>query len=97
MELIVKSEVEAMTIHYDIETDGLYLQGIEQGIEFEKKEFVQKLWSFQEFSLDKITLLVDLSPARVIEIILEILQSEGQSEAQALDTIAVYKEKFASK
>ena len=24
MELIVKTEVEAMTIHYDIETDGLF-------------------------------------------------------------------------
>ncbi len=33
MEIIVKSQVEAMTIHYDIETDGLYLQGIEKGIE----------------------------------------------------------------
>ena len=33
MELIVKTEVEAMTIHYDIETDALYLQGIEKGIE----------------------------------------------------------------
>lgn len=101
MQLIVKSEVEAMTIHYDIETDDLYLQGIEkgieQGIELEKKEFVQKLWSIQEFSLDKITLLVDLAPERVVEIILELLQSEGQSEAQALDTITVYKEKFISK
>jgi hypothetical protein len=29
MELIVKTEAEAMTIDYDIETDGLYLQGIE--------------------------------------------------------------------
>lgn len=33
MELIVQTQVEAMTIHYDIETDGLYLQGIEKGIE----------------------------------------------------------------
>ena len=33
MELIVKNQVEAMTIHYDIETDGLFLQGIEKGDE----------------------------------------------------------------
>jgi len=57
MELIVKTEVEAMTIHYDIETDGLFLKGIEegiekdlekgikQGIELEKQVFVYKLWS----------------------------------------------------
>jgi hypothetical protein len=53
MELIVKTQVEAMTIHYDIETDGLYLQGLEEGIEFEKQEFIQTLWSLQEFSLKK--------------------------------------------
>jgi flagellar biosynthesis/type III secretory pathway protein FliH len=28
-----QNEVEAMTIHYDIETDGLYLQGLEEGRE----------------------------------------------------------------
>jgi hypothetical protein len=55
-----------MTIHYDIETDGLFLKGIEesiekglekgikQGIELEKQVFVYKLWSLQEFSLEKI-------------------------------------------
>ena len=40
MELIVKTEVEAMTIHYDIETDGLFLKGIEEGIE----KGIEKSW-----------------------------------------------------
>jgi hypothetical protein len=53
MELTVKTQMEAMTTHYDIEKDGLYLEGIEkdirqgreEGIEMEKRNFVQALWS----------------------------------------------------
>jgi hypothetical protein len=33
LEIVTKKEVEEMTIHYDIETDGLYLEGIEKGLE----------------------------------------------------------------
>ena len=102
MELIVKTEVEAMTIHYDIETDGLFLKGIEegiekgieQGIELEKQVFVHKLWSLQEFSLEKIALLVDLSPERLLEILRAYLQAEGQTEAEALRTIEAYQARF---
>jgi flagellar biosynthesis/type III secretory pathway protein FliH len=42
MELIVQTQVEAMTIHYDIETDGLYLQGIEKGIQEGIQEGIEK-------------------------------------------------------
>ncbi|MDX2070154.1 MAG: hypothetical protein SFV55_17125 [Haliscomenobacter sp.] len=106
MELIVKTEVEAMTIHYDIETDGLFLKGIEegiekgiekgieQGIELEKQVFVHKLWALQEFSLEKIALLVDVSPERLIEILRAYLQAEGQTEAEAVRTIEAYRERF---
>lgn len=102
MELIVKTEVEAMTIHYDIETDGLFLKGIEegiekgieQGIELEKQVFVHKLWSLQEFSLEKIALLVDVSPERLLEILRAYLQAEGQTEAEALRTIEAYQARF---
>ena len=94
MELIVKTEVEAMTIHYDIETDGLFLKGIEEGIELEKQMFVQKLWSLQEFSLEKIALLVDLSPERLLEILRAYLQTEGQTEAEAILTIEAYQARF---
>jgi predicted transposase YdaD len=109
MELIVKTEVEAMTIHYDIETDGLYLQGkeegiergiekgIEKGIELEKQQLVHKLWIFQETSLEKMAFLVDLSPERVTEIILAHLQSKGMSEMEATKTIAAYQAQFESK
>ncbi|WP_421795608.1 hypothetical protein [Haliscomenobacter sp.] len=97
MELIVKTEVEAMTIHYDIETDGLFLKGIEEGIEkgieLEKQLFVHKLWSLQEFSLEKIALLVDVSPERLLEMLLAHLQAEGQTEAEAVRTIEAYRER----
>ncbi len=102
MELIVKTEVEAMTIHYDIETDGLFLKGIEegiekgieQGIELEKQVFVHKLWALQEFSLEKIALLVDVSPERLVEMLRAYLQAEGQSEAEAVRIIEAYRERF---
>ena len=99
MELIVKTQVEAMTIHYDIETDGLYLQGveegIEQGIELEKREFMQTLWSLQEFPLDKIALMVKSSVEQVIEVLVNLLQDQGLSEAEALEKIEEYKAKFS--
>jgi hypothetical protein len=102
MEIIVKNEVEAMTIHYDIETDGLYLQGIEQGLEkgikqgaqLKEREFIQKLWSLQEFSLEKIALLSSTSLERVIAVISAHLQAEGQSEAIAVQTLEAYQAKF---
>lgn len=105
MELIVKTQVEAMTIHYDIETDGLYLQGIEQGIEqgreegreegieIEKQEFIQTLWSLQEFSLEKMAMMVKSPVEKVIEVIVNLLQAEGLSEMEALVTIEEYKAK----
>jgi hypothetical protein len=97
MELIVKTEVEAMIIHYDIETDGLYLQGKEEGIELEKQQLVHKLWIFQENSLEKMAFLVDLSQERVTEIILAHLQSKGLSEVEATQTLAAYQAQFESK
>lgn len=94
MELIVKNQVEAMTIHYDIETDGLFLQGIEKGIELEKQEFIHKLWNLQEFSLEKIASLVDVNKEHLTEVLLAFLQSEGKTEAEAIHALEVYEEKF---
>ena len=98
MEIIVKTEVEAMTIHYDIETDGLFLKGIEEGlekgIELEKQVFVHKLWSLQEFSLEKIALMVDVSHERLLEILRAQLQAEGQTEAEAKLTIEAHQARF---
>jgi hypothetical protein len=98
MELIVKTQVEAMTIHYDIETDGLYLQGIEQGreegIELEKQEFIQTLWSLQEFSLEKMAIMVKSPVEKVTEVIVSLLQAEGLNEVEALAVVEQYKAKL---
>ena len=94
MEIIVKTQVEAMTIHYDIETDGLFLQGIEQGAEFKEREFINHLWSLQEFSLEKIALLTSTSLERVIEVVSAHLQEEGLSEVAAVQTLEAYQAKF---
>jgi len=98
MELIVKTEVEAMTIHYDIETDGLFLKGIEEGlekgIELEKQVFVHKLWSLQELSLEKIAFLVGVGHERLLEMLRAQLQAGGQTEAEAKLTIEAYLARF---
>lgn len=91
-----------MEIHYDIETDGLYLKGIEKGIEMgiqkvielEKQQFVHKLWSLQEFSLEKIALMVDVSHERLLEILRAQLQAEGQNESEAKLTIEAHQARF---
>jgi hypothetical protein len=90
MEIIVKNEVEAMTIHYEVETDGLFLQGIE----LKEREFILNLWSLQEFSLEKIALLAGTSLERVIEVISAHLQAEGLNEAAAIQTLEAYQAKF---
>ncbi len=98
MELIVKTEVEAMTIDYDIETDGLYLQGkVEgkiEGFEIKEHEFVHTLWLQQDFSIEKMAMLVKATPERILEVIISFLQTEGLSEAEAIKAIAIHEEKF---
>lgn len=71
-------------------------RGIEKGIELEKQEFTLKLWALQEFPIEKIALLVDLSTGRVAEIILDALQAEGISEADAQATLSAYLSKFTA-
>jgi hypothetical protein len=94
MELIVKTEVEAMTIHYDIETDGLYLEGIEKGTQLKEREVILTQWSLQEFSLEKIALLSGSSLEQVITVIMEHLRVEGFSETAATQTLEAYQSKF---
>lgn len=69
-------------------------KGIEQGVELEKREFVQKLWSLQEFSVAKIALLVGLTVERVEELILDYLIVDGKSKPEALELIRLYRAKF---
>jgi hypothetical protein len=91
IELVAQKEIEAMNIHYDIETDGLYLQGIEKGlekgIELEREEkerqFTLNLWKLQEFSLQRIADLAGTSERRVAEIITDYLQKqEGKTQRE---------------
>ena len=56
--------------------------------------FVHKLWALQEFSLEKIALLVDVSPERLVEMLRAYLQAEGQTEAEAVSTIEAYRARF---
>jgi len=77
----------------DVKKQGIE-QGIERGIELEKQEFTLKLWALQEFTIEKIAILVDLTHERVIEIIVDFLQLEGQSESVAMQTIEMYQSRF---
>lgn len=79
----------------DVRKQGIK-EGLEQGIELEKREFTLKLWTLQEFSIEKIALLVDLSTERVREIILEYLHSKGMSESDAQATLNAYLSKFTA-
>ena len=102
MEIIVKTQVEAMTIHYDIATDGLYLQGREEGIEkgieegaaLKERQVILAQWSLQEFSLERIALMSGASLERVIQVILEQLQNEGLSDVEAEQSLEAYQAKF---
>lgn len=102
MEIIVKTQVEAMTIHYDIETDGLYLQGREEGIQegieegaaLKERQVILAQWSLQEFSLERIALMSGAALERVTEVILAHLQAEGLSEVEAEQSLEAYQAKF---
>lgn len=110
MEIIVKTQVEAVTIHYDIETDGLYLQGIEKGIQegiekgiekgieegaaLKERQVILAQWSLQEFSLERIALMSGAALERVTQVILAHLQAEGLSEVEAEQSLEAYCAKF---
>ena len=99
-----------MTIHYDIETDGLYLEGLEKGIEkgiekgrkeglekgisLKERDFTLKLWGLQEFSLEKITLLVGVTEEQITNTILAHLQEQGKTKGDAFAILETYRQKF---
>ena len=67
-----------MPIHYDIETDSLYLKGTEKGLEkrLEKRleKSVIKLWQ-KDIAPDMIANLLDLTIERVESIIAEYIRA----------------------
>jgi predicted transposase YdaD len=107
LETLVKNQIEAMTFHYDIENDGLYLEGIEKGIEQGREEgreegielktrnFAQTLWDQQEFSLEKMALLIGLDETQLQTMLVEIMVAAGELELDAQQIISDYKLKFS--
>ena len=74
--------------------DMIQAEGIEQGAELKEREIIKNLWSFQEFSLEKIAFLSGASLERVVEILSAHLQAEGLNEAVAAQTLEAYQAKF---
>jgi predicted transposase YdaD len=70
-------------------------EGIEEGIELEKRNFVHSLWSLQEFSFEKMALLVGLDAAQFQKIVIELLQAEEKTEEEAWEIIEQYKLRFS--
>ena len=101
IETVVKTKIEEMTIHYNVETDGLYLEGIEKGIEKgieagrtqKEVDFTLKLWALQEFSIPKIAMLVGITESRAVDVILHHLKTTGCSDDQAREVVDAYKKR----
>ena len=78
--VITKNAIDAMPIHYDIETDELYLEGIEKGIEKGREEGVEEggrlkaeenvinMLKREQFTLRDITEIINVSEEFVLEI-----------------------------
>lgn len=75
--------------------DMIKAEGKAEGIELEKREFIHKLWSLQEFSFEKIAFLVGVSVERVAEVIVTFLQKEGLNELEAITKVEQYKTNFS--
>jgi hypothetical protein len=65
-----------MPIHYEIETDGLYLEGIEKGVEIgvEKNKFdnVSRLLLQKKYTLKDIMVILDVTESYIRKVALEI-------------------------
>ena len=79
----------------DVKRQGIE-QGIEQGAAAKEKTFVHTLWSLQEFSFEKMAILVGTTEEHIHELILELLRAEGKTEEDSLQIIADYQKKFMS-
>jgi len=53
------------------------------------------LWNLQEFSLEKITLLVDMTQQQVIDTIIDHLHQEhGKTKEEAIKIVEAYRSRF---
>jgi hypothetical protein len=76
LEISVKKEIERMPIHYEIETDGLYLEGVEKGVEIgvEKNKFdnASRLLLQKKYTLKDIMVILDVTESYIRKVALEI-------------------------
>jgi hypothetical protein len=68
LEIPTKKEISAMPIHYEIEQDGLYLEGIEKGIEKHQHDTVVRGLQAGVLSLEMIANLAGVSLEYVLKI-----------------------------
>jgi hypothetical protein len=61
-----------MPIHYEIETDGLYLEGVEKGVEKNKFNNVSRLLLQKKYTLKNIMAILDVTEGYIRKVALEI-------------------------
>jgi hypothetical protein len=61
-----------MPINYEIETDGLYLEGIEKGVEKNKFDNVSRLLLQKKYTLKDIMVILDVTESYIRKVALEI-------------------------
>jgi len=69
-------------------------EGHEEGISLKEQDFTLKLWALQEFTIEKITLLVGVTEQQVADTIIAYLTTEQRiSKEAALAVLAAYRKK----
>jgi hypothetical protein len=75
------------------------VEGLEKGRQEEatakQREFTIRLWDLQEFSLEKIALLVGVALQQVKNTILTHLQAQGKTEVECEKIVEEYSKRFA--
>jgi hypothetical protein len=61
-----------MPINYEIETDGLYLEGLEKGIEKTKFDIVSSMLLQKKYTIDDIMVTLKVTEAYIQKVSLEI-------------------------
>ena len=80
LETQTKKEILTMPLHYEIETDGLYLEGVEKGANEVLRNFVIRMLQMGEFSKEKIASIAGVDINYVNEIEKSLLESPGESK-----------------
>jgi len=73
MEII---KIAPLSLNYDIETDALYLEGFQVGIEKSKYATVARMLRSGEFTKEKIALLAGVDLAFVLQVERDLLNDD---------------------